>query len=61
MDVSRAPFWDITAVSALDKVKLKFKREGTAVTVLELHEASVTRMDRFAVHDKPDAVQQLMH
>jgi sulfate permease, SulP family len=28
IDVSRAHFWDITAVSALDKVVLKFKREG---------------------------------
>ena len=27
IDVSRAHFWDITAVSALDKVVLKFKRE----------------------------------
>jgi MFS superfamily sulfate permease-like transporter len=28
---SRAHFWDITAVSALDKVVLKFRREGTEV------------------------------
>ena len=31
IDVSRAHFWGITAVSALDKVVLKFKRESTAV------------------------------
>lgn len=61
IDVSRAHFWDITAVSALDKVVLKFKREGTEVEVLGLNEASATMMDRFAVHDKPDAVEQLMH
>lgn len=61
IDVSRAHFWDITAVSALDKVVLKFKREGTEVEVLGLDEASATMMDRFAVHDKPDAVEQLMH
>jgi SulP family sulfate permease len=29
IDVSRAHFWDITAVSALDKVVMKFRREGT--------------------------------
>ena len=61
IDVSRAHFWDITAVSALDKVVLKFKREGTEVEVIGLDEASATMMDRFAVHDKPDAVEQLMH
>jgi hypothetical protein len=60
IDVSRAHFWDITAVSALDKVVLKFKREGTEVEVIGLNEASATMVDRFAVHDKPGAVEQLM-
>lgn len=61
IDVSRAHFWDITAVSALDKVVLKFRREGTEVEVLGMDEASTTLVDRFAIHDKPGAVEQLMH
>jgi SulP family sulfate permease len=61
IDVSRAHFWDITAVSALDKVVLKFKREGAEVQVIGLNQASATLVDRFAVHDKPGAVEQLMH
>jgi SulP family sulfate permease len=61
IDVGPAHFWDITAVSALDKVVLKFKREGTEVEVIGLDAASATMVDRFAVHDKPDAVEQLMH
>jgi SulP family sulfate permease len=52
IDVSRAHFWDITAVGALDKVVLKFRREGTEVDVIGLNEASATMVDRFAVHDK---------
>lgn len=52
IDVSRAHFWDITAVSALDKVIIKFRREGTDVDVVGLNEASATMVDRFAVHDK---------
>jgi SulP family sulfate permease len=60
IDVSRAHFWDITAVTALDKVVLKFRREGTAVKVVGLNEASRTMVDRFAVHDKPEAVADLM-
>ncbi len=55
IDVSRAHFWDITAVSALDKVVLKFRREGTEVEVIGLNEASATMIDRFAVHDKDGA------
>ena len=61
IDVSRAHFWDITAVSALDKAVLKFRREGTEVEVIGLNQASTTLVDRFAVHDKPGAVEQLMH
>ncbi|MFD2113632.1 SulP family inorganic anion transporter [Thiorhodococcus fuscus] len=60
IDVSRAHFWDITAVSALDQVVIKFRREGTEVEVVGLDEASATLIDKFAVHDKPDAVEQLM-
>jgi len=60
IDVSRAHFWDLTGVSALDKVVIKFRREGTDVEVIGLNEASATMVDRFAVHDKPDAVEQLM-
>ncbi|MFO7131846.1 SulP family inorganic anion transporter, partial [Pseudomonas aeruginosa] len=53
IDLNRAHFWDITAVAALDKVVIKFRREGTEVEVLGLNEASATIVDRFGVHDKP--------
>ena len=55
IDVSRAHFWDITAIHALDKVVLKFRREGTVVEVVGLNEASTTLVDRFAIHDKSDS------
>ncbi len=60
IDVSRAHFWDVTAISALDKVVVKFRREGTDVEVIGLNEASATMVDRFAVHDKPEAIELLM-
>ena len=50
-----AHFWDITAISALDKVVLKFRREGTDVEVIGLNAASRTMVDKFAVHDKDGA------
>ncbi len=60
IDLSQAHFWDITAVSALDKVVIKFRREGTDVKIIGLNAASATMIDRFGVHDKPEAVDQLM-
>ena len=59
IDLRRAHFWDITAVGALDKVVLKFRREGAEVDVVGLNEASATLVDRIAVHDKPDAEKLL--
>ena len=60
IDLSRAHFWDITAVGALDKAVIKFRREGADVEVIGMNEASATIVDRFGVHDKPDSVDQLM-
>lgn len=61
IDVSRAHFWDITSVGALDKVVLRFKREGRQVEVIGLNAASATLVDRFGVHDKPGAQQNAAH
>ncbi|MDI5934599.1 SulP family inorganic anion transporter [Halomonas kalidii] len=60
IDLSRAHFWDITAVQALDRVVIKFRREGTEVEMIGLNEASATIVDRYAVHDDPEAVEKLM-
>jgi SulP family sulfate permease len=60
IDVSRAHFWDLSAVGALDKVVIKFRREGTTVDIHGLNEASATIVDRLAIHDKPDAIESLM-
>ncbi|MCM2972177.1 SulP family inorganic anion transporter [Larsenimonas suaedae] len=58
IDVSHAHFWDITAVDALDRVVIKFRREGCEVEVHGLNEASQTLVDRHGVHDKPDALDK---
>ncbi len=60
IDVSDAHFWDLSAVGALDKVVLKFRREGTEVELIGMNEASATIVDKLAIHDKPDALDQLL-
>lgn len=60
IDVHRAHFWDITAIESLDRVIIKFRREGADVELIGLNEASATLVDKFAVHDKPQAVEKLM-
>ncbi len=60
IDLTEAHFWDITAVAALDKAVIKFRREGAEVEIIGLNAASATIVDQFAVHDKPDEVAKLM-
>ena len=60
IDLSRAHFWDITAVSALDKTVIKFRREGASVTVIGLNKASETIIDRFGLHDKPEEIDKIL-
>ncbi len=60
IDLSRAHFWDITAVQTLDRVVIKFRREGTEVALVGLNEATATIVDRYAVHNDPAAVDRLM-
>ena len=59
IDVSHAHIWDISSVAALDTVVLKFRREGAAVEIIGLNEASETIVDRLAIHDKPGALERL--
>ena len=60
IDLRRAHFWDISAVSALDKVVIKFRREGTDVEISGLNEASETIVDRFGVYDKPEEIERVL-
>jgi len=60
IDLSHAHFWDITAVNALDRVVIKYRREGATVTVIGMNEATETVVDKFGVHNDPAEVEKLM-
>lgn len=59
IDLTDAHFWDGSAVGALDKVMLKFMRQGTPVTLIGLNEASATLIGRLATYDKPGALERI--
>ena len=54
IDVSQAHFWDVTAVDTLDKLVIRFQREGSDVKVVGLNSASRTIIDKFSIHDRRD-------
>jgi len=60
IDLTQAHFWDITAVSSLDKMVIKFRREGATVKVICMNEATETVVDKFGVHNDPAQVDKLL-
>ena len=59
IDLGQAHLWDQSAVVAIDKVVLKFRRKGADVKLVGLNEASATLLDQLAVHDKQDGLEDL--
>ncbi|MEM7258623.1 MAG: SulP family inorganic anion transporter [Pseudomonadota bacterium] len=60
IDVTGAHIWDISAVTALDMVVLKFRREGAEVELAGMNEASETLVAKLGVHDQPGALERLL-
>lgn len=50
IDLTRAHFWDITAVAALDQIVVKYQRLGAQVSLVGVNQASKTVIDKFGLH-----------
>lgn len=61
IDLTHAHFWDITAVSSLDKIVMKLRRQCPDVQVIGLNEASATIIELLGVHDKSDKIDFPAH
>ena len=57
IDLTGAHFWDVSAVAALDKVLMRFRRDGTAVTLLGMNEATTTTVDQLSELNKGDLLE----
>jgi SulP family sulfate permease len=55
IDFSHAHLWDDSAVGAIDKIVLKFKQNGTNVSIIGLNKDSSTLVKKLAVYDKANA------
>ena len=59
LDLSHAHIWDQSAVNAIDRVVLKFRRNGADVELFGVNEQSQALLNRLAIHNEPDALDQL--
>jgi len=59
IDLTEAHLWDQSSVDAVDKVVLRFRKRGVKVELIGLNEASATLLDRLAMHDKVDDLEDI--
>ena len=59
LDLTHAHLWDQAAVGAIDKVVLKFRRNGVDVELVGVNEASEALMERLATHNDSDALEKM--
>jgi SulP family sulfate permease len=57
LDLSQSHIWDGSAVAAIDKFVLRFRRRGVEVEIVGLNEASATLLSQLATHNKPGALE----
>ena len=52
IDLSRSHIWDHSAVAALDKAILRFRKRGVESEVIGMNAATESLVDRLGIHDK---------
>ncbi|PSU91269.1 sodium-independent anion transporter [Photobacterium kishitanii] len=60
IDLTLAHFWDLTAITALDKVIIKLRSQGATTELIGMNEATANMINKFAVHDDPNLNQKLL-
>ncbi|PSW71143.1 sodium-independent anion transporter [Photobacterium kishitanii] len=60
IDLTLANFWDLTAITALDKVIIKLRSQGATTELIGMNEATANMINKFAVHDDPNLNQKLL-
>ncbi len=61
LDLTAAHVWDASAVAAIDKAVLRYRKRGVEVEVVGLNPHSATLLAKLATHDKPGAVATVSH
>lgn len=61
IDMTGAHLWDLTAVSTVDKVVFRYRRQGAQVDVIGMNDAALTLVERVGRHDKTHLPKPATH
>lgn len=57
IDCSNIKIWDESAVDAIDKVVIKFHRNGVTANLIDMNEDCVALVDKIAIHNKKGGLE----
>lgn len=60
IDLSHAKLWDESAVTVIDKVVIKFHKNGTRVNLIGVSEACHKLLKEIAIHNKPGGLEAVV-
>lgn len=58
IDLSKVKIWDESAVDAIDKVVIKFHKNGVKTNLIGMSNQCLELVDRMAVHNKPGGLEE---
>jgi SulP family sulfate permease len=58
IDLSQAHLWDQGSVAVLDRIVLKFRRNGADIELVGLNEASATLVEKLGIHHQPNKLEK---
>jgi MFS superfamily sulfate permease-like transporter len=61
LDLTNTHLWDDSAVSAIDKIVLKYHQNGVKVNLTGLNAESNKLMDKLAIHNKPGGLDKVVN
>lgn len=59
IDLSKVKIWDESAVNAIDKVVIKFHKNGTKVNLTGMSTSCLELINKIGVHNKPGGLEQM--
>lgn len=59
IDLSKVKIWDESAVDAIDKVVIKFYKNGIKTNLLGMSEPCLELIDKMAIHNKPGGLEMV--
>ncbi|MEL7597987.1 MAG: STAS domain-containing protein, partial [Clostridiaceae bacterium] len=60
IDFSKVKIWDESAVDAIDRVVIKFHKNGVKTNLIDMNEECIALVDKIAIHNKEGGLESVV-